>query len=49
MFTAKRVYTQKMLKLTGIGRINKLTKKTGSQNCLSFTVYWREIKDAGHS
>jgi hypothetical protein len=38
-FTAKRVHTQKMLKLTGIVKINEDAKKTGSQNSLNFTVY----------
>jgi hypothetical protein len=36
-----------MLKLTEIVRINEDTKKTSSQNFLNFTVYWREIKNAG--
>jgi hypothetical protein len=39
MFTAKRVYTPKMLKLTGIVKINEDTKKIDSQNSLNFTVY----------
>jgi hypothetical protein len=38
-FTAKRVYTQKMLKLTGIERINEDAKKTSSQNSPNFMVY----------
>jgi hypothetical protein len=36
-----------MLRLTGIVRINENTKKTQSQNSLNFTVYWKEIKNAG--
>jgi len=39
MFTTKRVYTPKTLKLTGIVKINEGTKKTCSQNSLNFTVY----------
>ena len=39
MFTTKRVHTQKMLKLTGIVRINEDEKKTGSQNSLNFIGY----------
>jgi hypothetical protein len=36
-----------MLKLTGIVRIKEGTKKPSSKNFLKFTVYWREIKNAG--
>jgi hypothetical protein len=38
-FTAKRVYTPKMLKLTGIVRISEDAKKAYSQNFLNFMVY----------